>query len=165
MTEYITVYDISEENMKLTWLMPFGLIILFGFLAFSDYQKSRVDFKSRIRFFIMTTVFLIVWASIVGHHQITSYYQVQDLLEENNLKLVEGTIKEFDPMPYGGHKNESFLVNNIKFEYSDFNEEFYGFNNTKSHGGPIIGNDQKVRIKYFPRYDKNYIFKLEIEKP
>ncbi len=39
-------------------------------------------------------------------------------------------------MPYGGHQQESFTVEGVKFSYSDFSIS-PSFNNTKSHGEPI----------------------------
>ena len=68
-------------------------------------------------------------------------------MKNNKYKEVEGYVENFDPMPYGGHKNESFTVNDVKFEYSDFTVTV-GFNNTKSHGGPI-DSGKYVRIRYY----------------
>src|SRR5262249_10246926 len=62
-------------------------------------------------------------------------------------EIVEGTVEQFHPMPYHGHSLESFTVNGVRFEYSDFDDSKPGFNHTKSHGGPIHAG-MRVRIHY-----------------
>jgi hypothetical protein len=59
-------------------------------------------------------------------------------------------------MPKSGHKMESFTVNGVKFEYSDF-VVTPGFNNATSHGGPIR-EGLPVRISHID----NTILKLEV---
>ena len=65
-------------------------------------------------------------------------------------------------MPYEGHATEHFVVNGVRFEYSDF-EVTSGFNNTSSHGGPVR-QGLYVRIHYIERNSKNVILKLEIKE-
>lgn len=97
-------------------------------------------------------------------HQIQGYYQTINLYENGHYNIIEGEIENFDPMPFEGHKNESFSVNNVSFYYSDYDESYYGFNQTSSHGGPIQQNAQYVRIAYAEIDKKNVILKLEIRK-
>ncbi len=40
--------------------------------------------------------------------------------ENGRFEVVEGLVENFDPMPSSGHKMESFSVNGVRFEYSDF---------------------------------------------
>ena len=161
--EYTTVYDVSNESMKLFWLLPVPFILIIGgIMTFQIINRKKGWVKEILKLSFML-LFVLGWGVIVGIHEISSYKEVQKIIAERNYQIVEGIIENFDPMPYSGHKNESFTVNNIKFEYSDFNETFYGFNNTKSHGGPIRGNRQKVKIIYYNRNGKNYIFKLLIK--
>jgi hypothetical protein len=68
-------------------------------------------------------------------------------------------------MPYGGHKQESFTLNGIEFNYSDFSSSYYGFHNSASHGAPIKENGQEVRIGYITRDSgNNTILKIELKK-
>lgn len=60
----------------------------------------------------------------------------QKLLFADKCEVVEGTVENFHPMPYEGHTQESFTIKGVEFSYSDFTLN-PGFNQTKSHGGPI----------------------------
>jgi len=68
-------------------------------------------------------------------------------MQTGRVNVVEGIVTNFDPMPYGGHKNESFCVARTCFHYSDFDFTGGGFNNTSSHGGPIRPG-LPVRVTY-----------------
>jgi hypothetical protein len=59
-------------------------------------------------------------------------------------------------MPYGGHADEKFTVNGATFSYSDYSVTA-GFNNTKSHGGPI-DEGKRVRVTHLG----NIIVRLEV---
>lgn len=85
---------------------------------------------------------MIIWISSAS-----SYLDARRVLEKGTVSEVSGIVEDFDPMPYEGHKSESFSVKGIHFEYSDF-EIGYGFNQSKSHGGPI-DEGKYVRIQYY----------------
>lgn len=89
---------------------------------------------------------------------ILEYRRLIEARLSGNYQVVEGIISDFVPMPYEGHKSESFTVNGRRFEYSDFHITA-GFNQSASHGGPIRAG-QKVRIAYVG----NAIIKLEIDQ-
>jgi hypothetical protein len=61
-------------------------------------------------------------------------------------------------MPREGHADESFVVGGRRFSYSDYSVT-PGFNNTRSHGGPI-DNGVYVRITH----RGNTILRLEIAR-
>jgi hypothetical protein len=65
-------------------------------------------------------------------------------------------VRNFKPMPYAGHAEESFDVAGVPFRYSDY-QVSVGFNNTASHGGPIR-EGLPVRISFVG----NTILRLEI---
>jgi hypothetical protein len=73
-------------------------------------------------------------------------------------QTVEGVVTDFHPMPYEGHQDECFSVQDQRFCYSDY-EIGPGFHNATSHGGPIHA-DLPVRIAY----RAGRILKLEIPK-
>ena len=64
------------------------------------------------------------------------YYQLRKKYRAQQYSVVEGIVENFKPMPYEGHENETFTVNGIRFEYSDYAVS-PAFNQTSSHGGPI----------------------------
>ena len=80
------------------------------------------------------------------------------VLSSGKAAYVEGIVQNFVPMPFQGHANESFTVNEVPFSYSDY-QITGGFNNSSSHGGPVRAG-MHVRIWYAG----NRILKLEIEK-
>ena len=93
------------------------------------------------------------------------YYRIKKIYEGGSYKTVEGQIDNLDPMPYAGHKQESFTINGIGFNYSDFSTSYYGFHKAASHGGPIKENGQEVRIGYITSDEgHNTILKIELRK-
>jgi hypothetical protein len=65
-------------------------------------------------------------------------------------------------MPEGGHDTERFTVNGVAFEYSDYDLNDYGYNNSATKGG-AIKEGLFVRIDYFNKGTKNVILRLETE--
>jgi hypothetical protein len=78
--------------------------------------------------------------------------------EEGCVELVEGTVRDFIPMPYAGHAMERFCIQSKCFEYSDY-DVTSGFNNTSSHDGPIR-EGLPVRVTFVG----GTIVKLEIKE-
>ena len=75
------------------------------------------------------------------------YFKTVGAYQRGQYEVVEGYVENFDPMPYGGHTRESFEINDVYFEYSDYNVTS-GYRNTKSHGGVITGDGQYLKIGY-----------------
>jgi hypothetical protein len=88
----------------------------------------------------------------------SDYLALRNAMNNNKANFIEGIVTNYSPMPYSGHVNESFEVNGISFSFSDFMITA-GFNNTKSHGGPI---DEGVHVRIWHVGDK--IARLEIAK-
>ena len=95
-------------------------------------------------------VFAVFW-TLIGFTAIAGQQgQGAAELHDPNLSVVEGTVENFVPMPYGGHARESFTVAGRHFSYSNYILTA-GFHNAASHGGPIkpglhvrltyVGND------------------------
>ena len=59
-------------------------------------------------------------------------------------------------MPYDGHDMESFTINGVEFEFSDF-ELQSGYHTAASHGGVIKENGQYLEIRYVHTDDYTYI--------
>jgi hypothetical protein len=62
--------------------------------------------------------------------QIIEYRRGQKQLDDGNYRVVEGMVRDFIPMPPGGHSIESFKVGETPFHYGSgwgsirFNSEF-----------------------------------------
>ncbi len=166
---YKTVFVVTEKSVNyFAVLIPFVLLcVSAAILVYVIKGRKRVGLTG------MTMLwFPLFGIFFAGSLFITSLFSVFnsrsrafEALQTGKYKIVEGKIENFDPMPYGGHKNESFTVNGVFFEYSDFGSYagMDGFNNTASHGGPITGNGIPVRLSYVTIMDDvNIILKLEI---
>jgi len=78
------------------------------------------------------------------------------------VQKVSGVVTDFVPMPVGGHAEEHFCVQGVCFSYSDFSLTG-GFNNTRSHGGPIqSGTTVQVLYVQDQRLGGNVIVRLEV---
>jgi len=98
--------------------------------------------------------FVILLSLIVLIGQLYMYNKTVGAYNRGDYEIIEGYVENFDPMPYEGHANESFEINGVKFEYSDY-DVIQGYNNTKSHGGVITHNGQHLKIGYV-KYGGNY---------
>ena len=159
--EWLTVYDFANDSIRSQNIfMPLIFVLIgLGILFFYKFNKSSKK-KNRI-FGLVYTLFSILFCIIVIPHQINDFHLAKSTYENANYTVIEGVVTDFDPMPYAGHQNESFTINDVRFEYSDFDESYYGFNNTKSHGGPI-DEGRKIRVSYYINNKKNIIIKIEV---
>jgi hypothetical protein len=90
--------------------------------------------------------FAVLWTVTTFGATYIEYVQLRRTLASGAAVVIEGRVEDFDPMPYTGHKDESFVVAGKRFQYSDF-DATSAFNNSKSHGGPIHEGLQ-VRVWY-----------------
>jgi hypothetical protein len=164
--DYKIVYEVINEEMKTNWLMPILFILIgLGISIYNIKYNKKTSFGKRysIVFGFVFSGFALLFTLLTTPSAIRGY-KTLEIYKNGDYKVIEGKIANFNPMPYGGHINESFTVNGISFEYSDFDESYYGFNNTASHGGPIKKDGQQVRISYIFQGDKNIILKLELKQ-
>ncbi len=71
----------------------------------------------------------------------------KEKLANNDVCIVEGSVEKFHAMPYEGHDTESFEINGVYFEYSDYMMQ-NGYHKSASHGGVITQNGQYLKVKY-----------------
>jgi hypothetical protein len=98
---------------------------------------------------IVVTIFVLAGTYLQYTSALNDY-------KKGNYNIVDGIVTDFVPMPYTGHSYECFTVNTRRFCYAD-PMGTPGFNNTRSHGGPIRPG-LHVRVSYVG----NVILKLEI---
>lgn len=88
-----------------------------------------------------------------------------DELSQIHVKVVEGEVTNFHPMPKEGHDTERFKVDSVFFEYSGFVIGSKYFTRTSCFGGPINRNGQYVRLSYITNsIGENKIVKVELKK-
>jgi len=93
---------------------------------------------------------------------INVYLQDKEVFNSRQLKVVEGMVTDFHPMPANGHGYEYFYVNGIGFEYSKYEDGIGGYHKTASEGGVLKAN-LYVKISYYQTDFRNIILKLETE--
>ena len=113
-------------------------------------------FSRRRVFAGLFLLFACFWTLLSLALTATDYFGLASDLRHGRCEVVEGIVEQFDPMPYEGHKDESFVVSGHRFEYSDY-DITAGFNRSRSHGGPIR---QGLRVRI--QCKGNEIAKLEV---
>ncbi len=158
--EYEVAFEITKSGIgELTFVLP-GLIFMIigaGQIKFrhqlaQNGPKGCINFYSFF-FFGFATLWTLTASLTIGSKQSS----LREDYAKGNFNVVEGRVTNFDPMPKSGQKMESFTVNGIRFEYSDFVVS-PGFKNATSLGGPIK-EGLPVRISYIG----NTILKLEVQ--
>ncbi len=113
-------------------------------------------------FGILFASFSALFSAFVIPSQIAAYRNVNKSLANKNYQIVEGRVENYHPMPAGGHDTERFTVDNVQFEYSDYDLTDYGYNNAASKGG-VIREGLYVKIGFINNGNRNLILKLETE--
>jgi hypothetical protein len=160
-----TVFDITEVGYKSWWFPAFGLIalaiagapLLFPRLSRISRWRLLPDRWSRVSDWVFL-IFAACWTFGAFILTFTQYIAARDALFAGRFSVVEGPVTDFKPMPHEGHGQESFTVAGKRFSYSDF-VVVPGFNNSRSHGGPI-DSDIYVRVTY----SGSTILRLEIAR-
>jgi hypothetical protein len=155
----MVVYDIASAGYKVAGYVAFGgFFILIG-IALVVFQRYIIRKWHHTTLTIFPFVFLgfsVLWTTIAF---IITYSEYRYLLKarlDGTATVTEGIITNFLPMPYNGHALEKFTVSGVNYSYSDY-VVTAGFNNTKSHGGPL-DEGKRVRITHIG----NVIIKLEV---
>jgi hypothetical protein len=137
--EYKVVFDLASTGYK-TWgfsLVGLALAIVGAFLvryrAHLSMRGPRVFARA---FPFVFFGFATLWTLVTFGSTFAEYWSLRSAVRDGRVSMIEGTVKQFKPMPYTGHARERFCVQDTCFEYSDFIVTS-GFNNTSSHGGPI----------------------------
>lgn len=145
------LYEVSYQ-FDFLQLMPIVLLI-FGILLPKNIIKSyethgeKIN-KAFVKFFSLTfSIIASVFVVITVILEIVSYNKIIVAYRSGNYNIVEGYVENYSPMPYEGHSDEYFTINNIKFSYSDY-EITQGYHNAASHGGVITHNGQHLKLRY-----------------
>lgn len=144
MVEY---YNVLESGAKVLGFASVGLLMIVVGVTVIILMKKFGSKKPNIVFMYIWTAFGILWTVTAYYSTGSELLECRRVMKNGTYHEVEGVVEDFDPMPHSGHKNESFTVNGVTFEYSDYGAST-GFNNTKSHGGPI-DEGEIVKIRYY----------------
>jgi hypothetical protein len=171
MKEYFNIINIQEYKPQFSGLLVFLPVFVFILvIVFTLY----IDGKQRNRKFAIAPFIVFMFLSAVFVTGYFTLYSNTDLIKlkaayiNKSYETVEGVVKSFDPMPYGGHKDEAFDVNGVKFSYSDYGSTVgyrQAFRRTRSHGGPIYaGAYVKIYYIHDEGFNDNFIIGLWVKE-
>ena len=147
---YVTVFDAGQKGLD--WAAPvFGtLFVIVG--VHTLVTKRSTPPYDRPFWRVATGLFILFGLAIAVGIPVTYLLERRALisaLESGQVTAVEGRVQDFVPMPWEGHAMECFTVEKTRICYSDF-VVTPGFNNARSHGGPI-NEGLHVRILHVNR--------------
>ncbi|MDP9191374.1 MAG: hypothetical protein M3P06_06710 [Acidobacteriota bacterium] len=144
----VEVFSVASASVDpATWFVPLlgAVFVLLGVAlirtnVFSDFQDHYPWFGPA--FFAFSLLWTVGGSAVL----LWSNYTVRQALRTGDVTTVEGVVRNFSPMPPGGHANETFVVDGTRFSYSGYTLGS-GFHQTRSEGGPII-DGAYVRISH-----------------
>jgi hypothetical protein len=169
-----TVYStLDNPPSKASFTAGCVLLGLFSCFCIAMYVDRGRNSKVTLRGGLKVNAYLAILVPVVifslfqlntDKLEINIYQHDKALLNSNSkeLKLVEGAVKNYFPESKDGHGNEEFIVQDILFHYSHFEEGRSGYHQTFFYGG-VIRQNLYVRITYYDDGDRNAILKLETE--
>lgn len=164
--DYKTVFEITDKGFEMITLMPLLFVVIGVGISWFNIKYNKSTSPKRmftIVFGFIFSGFALIMLLLTVPSGITDRNKTREIFEKKEFQVVEGKIENFHPMPHSGHDVESFDVNGVHFEYSDYILQ-YGFNNTASHGGPLTQNGQEVRLSYITIEGENRILKIELKQ-
>jgi hypothetical protein len=160
---YTTVFDVAQSGYRQWSFAASGLIFVAVGLALPILMRIGIFRKPPAwmqKWFPSVFLgFAIFWTTSCFIATYTDYRRAVSAIRNNRAQVIEGVVTDFKPMPYTGHAMESFVVQGVRFDYSDY-VITAGFNNTSSHGGPIR-EGLPVKIWHLG----GEILRLDIKKP
>jgi hypothetical protein len=164
--EYKTVFELTDKVIDPITLLPLLFVVVGVAVAWFNIKYNKSTSPKRmftIIFGFAFSGFALIGTLFIFPREILIRNKTKEMIENKEYRVVEGKIENFHPMPRSGHEVESFDVNCVHFEYSDYMLQ-YGFNNTASHGGPLKQNGQEVRLAYITRNGHNRIIRIELKQ-
>jgi hypothetical protein len=158
--EYHVVFDVARTGVASWWLASIVAVIV-GVMTFDTvaYFLTRASNRPygdlKAGRWQSTTVVISAFASLIPIAMVYAMHARHAGLvaaEESHASTVEGIVSQFKSLP----KLERFCVSGSCFAYSDYILDG-GFNNMRSHGGPIH-EGVRVRVKHV----NGVIVRLEI---
>ncbi len=159
--QFVKVFDVRDTSL-LDWTSSNGLILVAigialvvipaifpGILTLTDIPFLRLHALQSRLFRYGYAVFAILTTAVSFSSIYPVYQRHKAMLDQHSCCVVEGPVEHFVSPPNTGHGLfESFAVEGVTFEYSDY-EMKVGFHRSVSHGGPLR-SDSYVRIWYDP---------------
>jgi hypothetical protein len=157
--KYKVVFDIATAGYRAGGHVAFGcvfIVIGIGLVVFRHRIMAKWSSAAASVFSFGYLGFSLLWTTMAFASTYSEYRTALSARLKGTASVTEGVVSNFVPMPYGGHADEKFTVSGVTFSYSDY-AITSGFNNTRSHGGPI-DEGKRVRVTYVG----NVIVRLEV---
>ncbi len=170
MTHWLPVYDFATQWPKVGLLLYPLLFVAVGIGLHRKAQREADE--TLVPFFGISKRQQGMWgglfaASFAGLLSlfaipalVAEYTQTREVYMQKRYTLLQGVVRNFNPMPAGGHKTEDFTVQGVPFSIANINSTTYGYNQAASEGG-VLRAGLPVRIAYFSRRGQNIILKLD----
>jgi hypothetical protein len=154
---YRTVFDVTQVGFQ--WWIPL-LILIFGALFVSIGFAVRTlgdrDSSTKGALFQIVGAVGILGALVFSASMYEEYRTARKAFTTHSYSVSEGVVRDFIPMPPGGHSTESFEVSGVRFEYgSGWGSTM--FNSEWNKGS--IHNGVEARITYLGKD----IIKVEVK--
>lgn len=155
--KYTTLFEIERFTVEPIHIMLIGLcVLLIGFVYYTHkHEKSKTN---RVMSIVVAIVFVFISGYVIVGYNMESI-ELYNMLKTQDCLVVQGEVESFHTPTVAGHDSESFYIDDVYFEYSD--SVTVGYSKTKSFGGCIKGNGQKLRISYASIDGMNIILKIE----
>ncbi|EOS75094.1 hypothetical protein C819_02735 [Lachnospiraceae bacterium 10-1] len=154
------LYECHFEIEPLSLILGIIIIVAFFIVGISKYDIQKKEHHTSIKHVKIICLCFVLFGIVTICILIDMYRKTVIAYRNDDYQIVEGYVVNFDPMPYGGHKDETFEINGVKFGYSDYTI-MIGYHNTKSHGGVIRDNGQYLKIGYIQYNNENIIVYIE----
>lgn len=148
------------DVMYLVFFVTFLIAFINKIANIKKYGIHEKNYAMKILFMRIAFWFIVIFSIIEPCHLIDMYNKTVIPYRNGDYQIVEGYVENFDPMPHGGHKYETFEIDGVKFGYSDYTS-MIGYHNAKSHGGVITRNGQHFKIGYVNYNHENVIVYIE----
>ncbi|HEY3357988.1 MAG TPA: hypothetical protein VGQ83_32365 [Polyangia bacterium] len=166
---YELAFDAAQPTAQL-WLPALGLVVIGAGAWLWASTKGALSFWRGM--FVSSGPWMggaltamavgLLWTAFTCVAFVLPYFGYRAALRNGETCVVEGRVTEFHPMPASGHDTERFVVEGVRFKYSDYAPS-PAFTNTSSHGGPIR-EGLHVRIHYLGPAEDASILRLEIRR-
>jgi hypothetical protein len=154
--DYMTVFDITRSGYRQWPFAASGLIFVAVGLLMPTFIRMGLLRRSPQKWFrLFFLSFAILWTLGAFAGTFIEYRRAVDALQNGEVKVIEGRVAHYWQVP---NKSESFDVQGVRFQYSDFGI-IAGFNHIASLGGPIR-EGLPVKIWYW----HGEILRLQIKK-
>lgn len=143
---YHVVFDASRNASELAIyaLAPLG-VLLAALIGWALKGSSDPKEANKGKMFLLVAAVGLVFSLVLLVGNYSEYYRAKKALQAGDYQVIEGTVKNFVPMPSGGHSTESFDIDKTSFRYGSGRGSIV-FNSEWNHG--YIHNGVQARIAY-----------------